>query len=63
MDLRNIVRHPDQIDETNSHLSLGYLQHDIYDEEQFLHQNLVKNSDKQQSSQGSVFYVKLCPEI
>ena len=32
---------------------------DDSDDQEFLHKNIVSNSDKQSSSQGSVFYVKL----
>ena len=32
-------------------------------QDEFLHRNIQKNSDRQNSSQGSVFYVKLSPDI
>ena len=59
--IRNLISPDGLVRDNGSALPKGFLELDVARE--FLHVNLVRNSDKQKSSQGNVYFVKLKPEV
>ena len=59
--IRNLISPDGLVRDNESALPQGTLELDVARE--FLHVNLVRNSDKQNSSQGNVYFVKLKPEV
>lgn len=61
--LRKLLSHPRTKFDLSSQLPMGKLTNVFIDENEYMHRNIFLNSSRQQSSQGSVFYVKLCEAV
>ena len=61
--LRDIVSHPSTTYVDSSPLPLGQLPNVVIPEEEHLHRNICIKGDRQTSSQGSVYFVKLSESV